>query len=132
MYVIQTLKDLKVLKNAEAIESKYLEEVEKQFLYLYQNLSDNEGQLLSEFNLEDEGYIVILEKGDNLRSLALVGLDANGGLLSATPEFINKIELETMTVFEIAVVYNNEFCMTFYLSKEICDEEVMEWIEENK
>jgi hypothetical protein len=73
----------------------------------------------------------MLEQADNLRNLAVVGLDPDGGLLASAPEFINEIDLGEMTVYEILISYNNEFCMTFYLPKEICDEEIMEWIEDN-
>jgi hypothetical protein len=39
MYIIQKQEDLEVLKNSGVVETRYLEEVEKQFMNLYQNLS---------------------------------------------------------------------------------------------
>lgn len=132
MYIIQKEEDLNVLKNAKVMNSDYLNQVEKQFINLYENLGGEQGVPLEQFTLQDKGYIVILQKGDNFRNLSIVGLDEEGGLLEATPEFINKIDLEYTTIYEIVIVYNNEFAMTFYISKDIVDEEIIEWIDNYK
>lgn len=131
MYIIQTKQDLNILEKSKVMEEEVIKLLKDKFNNLYENLS--EGTPLNEFSLEDKGYIVILHEGDNIRNLSTVGLTPNGGLLSAIPEFINEIILNKFKIYEVIVVYNNEFCMTFYMSdKLINDDEVKKWIEEYK
>lgn len=131
MYIIQTKQDLNILEKSKVMEEEVIKLLKDKFNNLYENLS--EGTPLNEFSLEDKGYIVILHEGDNIRNLSTVGLNPNGGLLSAIPEFINEIILNKFKIYEVIVVYNNEFCMTFYMSdKLINDDEVKKWIEEYK
>lgn len=131
MYIIQTKQDLNILEKSKVMEEEFIKLLKDKFNSLYENLS--EGTPLNEFSLEDKGYIVILHEGDNIRNLSTVGLNPNGGLLSAIPEFINEIILNKFNIYEVIVVYNNEFCMTFYMSdKLINDDEVKKWIEEYK
>jgi len=131
MYIIQTKQDLSILEKSKVMEEEFIKLLKDKFNSLYENLS--EGIPLNEFSLEDKGYIVILHEGDNIRNLSTVGLNPNGGLLSAIPEFINEIILNKFKLYEVIVVYNNEFCMTFYMSdKLINDDEVKKWIEEYK
>ncbi|MFL0250889.1 hypothetical protein ACJDT4_10690 [Clostridium neuense] len=131
MYIIQTKQDLNILEKSKVMEEEFIKLLKDKFNSLYENLS--EGTPLNEFSLEDKGYIVILHEGDNIRNLSTVGLNPNGGLLSAIPEFINEIILNKFKIYEIIVVYNNEFCMTFYMSDKIMnDDEVKKWIEEYK
>ncbi|AWI03122.1 hypothetical protein [Clostridium drakei] len=131
MFVIQTKQDLDVLKKANVINQKYMEVVEKQFMNLYKNLGE-EGILLNEFSLTDEGEIILLEIGDNLRNLSVIGLDPTGGLLEVIPEFINEIEIEESILYEVIIAYNNQFAITLYVPAAIVDKEIMEWIEEYK
>lgn len=131
MYIIQTKQDLNILEKSKVMEEEFIKLLKDKFNSLYENLS--EGTPLNEFSLEDKGYIVILHEGDNIRNLSTVGLNPNGGLLYAIPEFINEIILNKFKIYEIIVVYNNEFCMTFYMSDKIMnDDEVKKWIEEYK
>lgn len=132
MFVIQTKQDLDVLKKANVINERYMEVVEKQFMTLYKNLGEEEGISLDEFSLTDEGEIILLELGDNLRNLGAIGLDPDGGLLQATAEFINEIGLGELMVYEVIIAYNNQFAVTLYIPAGIVDEEIMEWIEEYK
>lgn len=132
MYVIQTKQDLDILRKANVIQEKYMKIVEKQFMNLYKNLGEEEGILLDEFSLADEGQIILLELGDNLRNLGIIGLDSSGGLIKVIPEFINEIDLGELTVYEVIILYNNEFAVTIYIPKEIVDEELMKWIDEYK
>ncbi|KOF57877.1 MULTISPECIES: hypothetical protein [Clostridium] len=131
MYIIQTKQDLNILEKSKVMEEEFIKLLKDKFNSLYEDLS--EGTPLNEFSLEDKGYIVILHEGDNIRNLSTVGLNPNGGLLSAIPEFINEMILNKFKIYEVIVVYNNEFCMTFYMSdKLINDDEVKKWIEEYK
>jgi len=131
MYIIQTKQDLNILEKSKVLEEEFIKLLKDKFNSLYKDLS--EGTPMDEFSLEDKGYIVILHEGDNVRNLSTVGLNPNGGLLSAIPEFINEIILNKFKIYEVIVVYNNEFCMTFYMSdKLINDDEIRKWIEEYK
>lgn len=131
MYIIQTKQDLNILEKSKVMEEEFIKLLKDKFNSLYENLS--EGTPMDEFSLEDKGYIVILHEGDNIRNLSTVGLNPNGGILSAIPEFINEIILNKFKIYEVIVVYNNEFCMTFYMSdKLVNDDEVKKWIEEYK
>ncbi|WP_127596122.1 hypothetical protein [Paenibacillus lautus] len=73
-----------------------------------------------------EGYIVVLESGDNVRDLGNVGLNReSGGLLGSCPEYVEPLDLgEGLHSYKVAVLYDNEYLMTFFTLAGAHDEEV--------
>ena len=73
MRVIKTWQDIEILEDAEVLKGDYLEEIKTYFRQLHQALGPDED--LEDFRLDwPEGFIVILERGDNPWDLSTVGL----------------------------------------------------------
>ncbi|MDQ0048450.1 hypothetical protein J2T18_002750 [Paenibacillus polymyxa] len=69
--------------------------------------------------------------GDNLYDLECVGLNREDcGLLGSMPEYVETLQLDDMTVYKIAVMYTNDFIMTFFTQKGIHAEEIEQWLNE--
>lgn len=128
MKTIKTLKDIELLRSEKVIPEDYLEHVENYFNHLHESLND--GEPLDEFSLQQHGYIVLLERGDNVRDLSCVGLGPNiNGLLGCRPEYLERYDLDSISFYKILVMYNNEYAMTFFTEKGIHDNEVEEWLD---
>lgn len=129
MKTIKTSNDIQTLYYANVMDCHYLQHLKDYFHQLYLALQDNESE--KEFSLKDRGYIVILEKGDNLRDLSEVGLNPEDhGLLGSYPEFVDLIELEFFPIYKIGVLYNNDYMMTFFSEKGIHDPEIESWLQD--
>lgn len=131
MFIIERKQDLEVLKSSNIINNEYMEEIENQFKILFEQIKDEEEISLDEFSLQLYGYIIILEKGDNLRNLSPIGLDSNSGLIATIPEFIDELLFPGTTVYKVLVVYNNSYAVTFFIPASIVDDELQKWIDEN-
>ncbi|WP_286085956.1 hypothetical protein [Brevibacillus sp. NSP2.1] len=91
MRTIKTLADVHCLQAAQVFSPSFLSYLEEEFLGLKEAF-DFDG-LDEAFTLDTYGYMVVLEKGDNLRDLSVVGLSReDGGLLGSLPEFVEKVE----------------------------------------
>lgn len=132
MRIIKTMKDIKLLREAEAVNEKILEEIEEHFKHIYKNLGEDEGAALEEFSLVDSGIIVLLEAGDNAADLSEIGLNPEeNGLLGATPEWINEQKLDDCTLITACILCNNEYALSIFLERGIFGREVENWISEN-
>lgn len=132
MRTIKTIADLRYLQHATAFPYSFLSYLEEEFRGLKEAF-DFDG-LEEDFTLDMYGFMVVLEKGDNLRDLSVVGLHReNSGLLGSLPEFVEKIELESTLWYKVVVIYTNEYGMVFYVPNEAVadDEEIQKWLEEN-
>ncbi|TDF88860.1 hypothetical protein [Paenibacillus piri] len=127
MRVIKTKQDIVILCRAEVLPSALLNQIEDYFNQLRVELEDGEE---SEFHLGRHGYIVVLEAGDNVRDLGNVGLSReNGGLLGSFPEYVELLDLgEGLQVYKVAVLYDNDYLMTFFMLAGAHDEEVEQWL----
>lgn len=97
-------------------------------LQLHQSLEPDTA--LADFSLESHGYIVLLEAGDDVRNLQEVGLNPEDqGLLGTYPEWVELKELsDGNKIYQIAVLYNNEYMMLFYSYPNTLDKEVEQWL----
>ncbi len=132
MRTIKTLADLRCLRQAEALPDGFLSYLEDEFNQLKEAF-DFDG-VDEAFTLDLYGYMVVLEKGDNLRDLSVVGLRRDdGGLLGSLPEFVEKVERNGECWYKVVVIYTNEYGMAFYLSAEAIadDQELGSWLEEH-
>ena len=86
----------------------------------------------SGFRLGRNGYIVVLEAGDNVRDLSNVGLNReDGGLLGSCPEYAELLDIgEGLQEYKIAVMYDNDYLMTFFTQTGAHDEEVEQWLKD--
>lgn len=132
MRIIKTMKDIKLLREAEAVNEGILEEIEEHFKHIYKNLGEDEGAALEEFSLVDSGIIVLLEAGDNVADLEEIGFNPeDGGLLGVIPEWINEQKLEDCTLITACILCNNEYALSIFLERGIFGQEVENWISEN-
>ncbi|UFJ40378.1 hypothetical protein LOK74_20470 [Brevibacillus humidisoli] len=132
MRTIKTLVDVRCLRKAQAFSESFQKYLEEEFLELKEAF-DFDG-LDEEFALDQYGFMVVLEKGDNLRDLSVVGLSReDGGLLGSLPEFVEKVERNGQCWYKLVIIYTNEYGMAFYVPSEVVadDEEFLNWLEED-
>ncbi|ELK39421.1 hypothetical protein D478_24493 [Brevibacillus agri BAB-2500] len=132
MRTIKTLADVRCLREAQAFSQSFKEYLEEEFLGLKEAF-DFDG-LEEEFALDHYGFMVVLEKGDNLRDMSAVGLRREDeGLLGSLPEFVEKVERNDERWYKVVVIYTNEYAMAFYVPSEVVakDEEILNWLEEH-
>ncbi|EJL46604.1 hypothetical protein NDK47_25225 [Brevibacillus ruminantium] len=131
MRTIKTIQDVRLLREARVFSDAFAAYLEEEFLALKEAF-DFDG-LEEEFTLDMHGYMVVLEKGDNLRDLSVVGLDRNqNGLLGCLPEFVEKVERNGEHWYKVVVIYTNEYGMSFLLPLESVadDEQAIAWLED--
>ncbi|MCT1404114.1 hypothetical protein M4D81_34495 [Paenibacillus sp. p3-SID867] len=129
MRIIVTCQDLKLLRHAKAIQLELLDPVQDYFNQLRVELED---KAKGEFRLGRDGYIVVLEAGDNVCDLGNVGLSPKrGGLLGSCPEYVELLDIgEGLQAYKIAVLYDNDYMMTFFTQAGAHDEEVEQWLKD--
>ncbi len=72
---------------------------------------------------------MLLEKGDNIRNLSIVGLGpAVGGLFGCHPEYVEVVHLGQTAVYKMVSVYSNDAVMYFLLAAGDFDREVEDWL----
>ena len=131
MRVIKTFEDLELLENTGVLNEDYLQWIKDYFLQLFEALGRN-GETLDQFRLGWlEGFVLVLEEGDNLRDLSLFGLNPeDDGLLGAPLEYVEKYELESITFYRIGILMDNECMMTFFSELGVHDEEIEDYLAE--
>ncbi|WP_236339944.1 hypothetical protein [Paenibacillus plantiphilus] len=84
----------------------------------------------NDFHLDGCGYIVVLEVGDNVRDLGNVGLNReNSGMLGSCPEYVELLNVDGgLQVYKMAVLYDNDYLMTFFTQAGAHDEKVEQWL----
>lgn len=129
MRIIKTQEDIDVLYRARALPTALLDQVEDYFKQLRIELEDEVG---NDFHLNSHGYIVVLEVRDNVRDLGNVGLNSeSGGLLGSCLEYVELLDLDKgLQVYKVAVLYDNDYLMTFFTQAGAHDEEVEQWLKD--
>ena len=128
MKTVKTLQDRRELKRQDSISKALFDHIEEYFFELVESLS--EGKDINEFSLEESGYMVILEKGDDVRNLEEVGLNPKDkGLLGTYPEWVEVKKLsDGSEIYQIGVLYNNDYMQLFYSYRGQFDKEVEEFL----
>ncbi|MCM3082243.1 hypothetical protein M3558_25305, partial [Brevibacillus invocatus] len=72
---IKTIQDVRLLRQAQVFSYAFTSYLEEEFSGLKEAF-DFDG-LDEDFTLDMYGFMVVLEKGDNLRDLSVVGLERN-------------------------------------------------------
>jgi len=131
MQTIKKLSDIERLRVRKLVDKNLLNHLETYFRELHGSLGN--GDALEKFSLEEHGYIVILESGDDARGLADVGLNPEeGGILGSCPEWVEVKTLDDGTnLYQIGVLYNNEYMMIFYSKVSQFDEEIENFLLEH-
>lgn len=131
MIKIKTFNDVSKLQENSQISSSISKYIKELFYQLYNDLSYEE-ETINEFTLEELGYIVILQKENNIRDLREIGLNPETkGLLGSSPEYVELKTLEDSTqIYNIMVIYDNNYIMTFIVDRSMLDNEVDAWLKD--
>ena len=131
MRVIKTFEDLELLENTEVLNEEYLQWIINYFLQLFEALGRN-GETLDQFRLGWlEGFVLVLEQGDNLRDMSLFGLNpADDGLLGCPLEYVEKYELENITFYKLGIMFDNESLLSVFSEVGAHDEEIEDYLAE--
>jgi len=125
MIEIRKFKDIaKIQDNHQALRGY----VNKLFLKLHRALEP--ALAVHQFDLSDVGYIVVLERGDDIRNLSEIGLSPiNKGLLGVIPEAVTAIKMKDgKMVYQAELLFNNEFLLYILFFEDDFDKEIQEWI----
>ena len=130
MRIIKTFEDVELLENTEVMNEEYLQWIKKYFLQLFDLLG--RGEILDQFRMDwPEGFVAVLEKGDNLRDLSLLGLNSeDDGILGCSLEYVEEYKLESITFYRIGVLYDNQCFMTYFSAVGVHDEEINDYLAE--
>lgn len=80
------------------------------------------------FHLDQHGPIILLEAGDNLHSLNIVGLGNHD--LRRVIEFVETLDLGDIQAYRLAAKLDNEFLVTVFIVAGTHNEEEEEWLKE--
>lgn len=118
MIKIKTQADLKQLECCSEISPNYYQLVEQYFYQLIEALCPPESDP-NQYNLENDGYIVVLDSQDDPHNLLQVGLP--DGLCSFPgPEWSEFHELSDGTnVYQIAFLMDNDYVMIYYMDNRL-------------
>jgi hypothetical protein len=115
MIVINTMEDIREVKESNKLPISLLEELERYFKDIVRNLTG--GDDFESYNLQEYGSIFVAESGDNPRNVE--GIE----LFDAPIEFVTLIEIGGIEYYKIVIVCNNEsaivvFCTAYSFGKE--------------
>mgnify|MGYP000931719495 CR=1 FL=1 len=128
MRIIKNLWDVNRLQRNKVLGKEFSNHLKEYLRYLQEELDSIEP---GAYEVEDTGFIVILEHVDDVRDLSTVGLNPEDqGLLGTIPEWIEKVELDRTEYYRLLVIYNDVFAVTFYSAVGNHDGELEEWLEE--
>ena len=119
MIKIKIKSDLDKLKNHPEISPAYFQLVEEYFSQLIEELCppDYDPDL---YDLERDGYIVVLTNNDNPHKLAEVGLPDGIANSFPGPEWSEYHELSDGTkVYQIVYMMTNDFFMIYYMNEQL-------------
>ena len=82
------------------------------------------------YTTEETGHVILLELGDNVRDLSVIGLSQKDrGLLGSIPEWMDLVELDGTRYYRFLILYNDSFGVIFYSAEDSFDAEVETWLQ---
>ncbi len=128
MISVKILDDIRNLRKRKTLREAYLDYIDMEFRQLH--MEYDFGSPVADFSLEDHGYIVVLERGDDVRDLRQVGFNPEyQGILGSIPEWVEEARLEDGTdVYQIAYLDNDGRLMMFFSDVGQYDEIIEEWL----
>jgi len=130
MRIIKTFEDVELLENTEVLNEEYLQWIKNYFLQLFDLLGREE--TLDQFRMDwPDGFIAVLEKGDNLRDLSLLGMNPeDDGILGCSLEYVEEYKLQSISFYRIGLLLDNECMMTFFSEVGAHDDEIEDYLAE--
>lgn len=128
MRTINTRQDVEDLLRDCTAPNALSEHIAEFFRQLEEELTADEEDTL---RLDQHGPVVLLEAGDDLRSLNFAGLDSEGGeFLRRAVEFVEKLNLGEVQAYRLAAILDNDFVVTIFTLAGTHDEEAEQWLNE--
>lgn len=128
MRTINTRQDIEDLSRDGTLPAALTGYVAEFFRQLETELADHEEDA---FRLDQHGLIVLLEAGDDLRSLNFAGLRSESGdFIRHAVEFVEKLDLGEVQTYRLAVMLDNDFVVTIFTLAGTHDEEAEQWLSE--
>src|SRR5690554_3733862 len=111
MLVIKNQRDVSRYQRREVLGPQFAAHLKGYLGYLQEELSVIDP---GEYSVEDTGFIVVLEAGDDVRDLSTVGLNPEDqGLIGVIPEWFETVNLDGLTFCRFLVLYNDSFGVVF-------------------
>ncbi|MEK4459672.1 hypothetical protein [Paenibacillus sp. FSL R10-2748] len=127
MRIIQTQQDIDSLQYS-SLPPTFLKHIQDYFAQLRNSFHDKDDL---RFSLQPSGPILILEAGDNLHDLSLVGFRReDDGLFGSCPEYVELYDLGNIQIYKIAVMNTNDYIITLFTQVGIHHKEVEQWLKE--
>jgi|GEM_PF-3989405 len=129
MHSIKTLKDLEAMRSSGLLPPDYVQLVSDHFHLLAECLGD--GEPIEEFSLLMLGWLTVLWLGDDTGHIpnALLPREC-GGLLGCWPEYVERFDLPSGTIYRPMFLHDNEAAHFVYVPAVICDTAALDWLEE--
>ncbi|MFK4343613.1 MULTISPECIES: hypothetical protein [unclassified Paenibacillus] len=127
MRIIQTQQDIDSLQYSP-LPPTFLKHIHEYFTQIRNSFHDQDDPY---FSLQPYGPIFILEAGDNLHDLSLVGLRReDDGLFGSCPEYVELYDLGNIHIYKIAVMNTNDYIITLFTQFGIHPKEAEQWLKE--
>jgi hypothetical protein len=128
MRIVKTKEDIELLRNTYALSDEYLDWIDNYFVQLYEAFSRDE--TMDQFRLDlPGGFIAVLEAGDNLRDLSILGLNhENDGIFGFRLEYVEEYSLNRIEFYRIGILFDNESMLTIFSEVGIHDDEVEDYL----
>ncbi|AET58448.1 hypothetical protein HPL003_08425 [Paenibacillus terrae HPL-003] len=111
MRIIQTQQDIDSLQYS-SLPLTFLKHIQEYFTQLRDSFHNKDDPY---FSLQPSGPIFILEAGDNLHDLSLVGFRREeDGLFGSCPEYVELYDLSNTQIYKIAVMNTNDYIITLF------------------
>jgi hypothetical protein len=120
--MIKRKQDIEIVRHGQVLPAALLFQLED---YFNQLRAEQEDEAKTDFRLGENGYIVLLEVGDNVHDLG----NESGGLMDSYPEYVELFDVgEGLHVYKVAVLFDNDYLMTFFTQAGAHDKEVEQWL----
>lgn len=135
MIIIKTHTDIVEVRNKRQLPETYIDELEQYFKELSESMTGEEDAWRIH-NLEEDGPIIVIEKGDDIQDLQIYGIEMEtGGLMGTWPEFCNSVTLYegeqgTIELWKLFLLLTNDFMLVFYIEKGIFGPKFDAWASE--
>ncbi|SDC91642.1 MULTISPECIES: hypothetical protein [Halanaerobium] len=128
MRIIKTKEDIELLRNTYVLPDEYLDWIDDYFVQLYEALGRDE--TMDQFRLDwPGGFIAVLEEGDNLRDLSILGLNyENDGIFGFPLEYVEEYSLNRMEFYRIGILFDNESMLSIFSEVGIHDDEIEDYL----
>ncbi|KAF6627795.1 hypothetical protein [Paenibacillus polymyxa] len=127
MRIIQTQQDIDSLQHS-SLSPSFLKHIQEYFTQFRNSFHDQDDPY---FSLQPSGPIFILEAGDNLHDLTLVGFRReDDGLFGICPEYVELYDLGNTQIYKIAVMNTNDYIITLFTQVGIHHKEAEQWLKE--